>query len=65
MINFLFNPKGEVLVFKYRIAGTLDTRMLPFLFLNISCPCVSNLVCIFCAALAGFFYIVNGLVMPD
>lgn len=61
MMNFLFNPKGEVLVFKYRIAGTLDTRMLPFLFLNISCPCVSNLVCIFCAALAGFFYLLMDL----
>lgn len=63
MMNFLFNPNGEVLVFKYRIAGTLDTRMLPFLFLflNIICPCVSNLVRIFCAALAGFFYLLMDL----
>lgn len=63
MMNFLFNPNGEVLVFRYRIAGTLDTRMLPFLFLflNIISPCVSNLVCIFCAALAGFFYLLMDL----
>lgn len=63
MMNFLFNPKEEVLVFKYRIAGTLDTRMLSFLFLflNIICPCVSNLVFIFCAALAGFFYLLMDL----
>lgn len=61
MMNFLFNPNGELLVFRYRIAGTLDTRMLPFLFLNIISPCVSNLVCIFCAALAGFFYLLMDL----
>lgn len=62
-MNFLFNPNGEVLVFKCRIAGTLDTRLLPFLFLllNIICPCVSNLVCIFCAALAGFFCLLMDL----